>query len=159
VNVTIARALISWLLLFGLYLALAAQLAGAEMLAAAVGAAIATTVMLAVRRVSRHHFQFSARWLGRFVHLPAEVVADCAVVYLAILRRPSLRQGSGRFQSREFNPGNQHPAARLRRALVTTAVALAPNTFPIGVPEGENALLVHQLVPKPNEQDDPDWPL
>lgn len=159
VNPVVARALVSWLLLFGLYLSLAAQLAAAELVAGAVGAAIAVAVLMAVRGASRHHFQFSARWLRHFANLPAEVVVDCAMVDRAILRRPSLRQGTGRFQSRKFKLGNEHPAARLRRALVTTAISLAPNTFVIGVPEGEDALLLHQLVPEPNESRDREWPL
>jgi multisubunit Na+/H+ antiporter MnhE subunit len=153
------RALVYWLLLFGLYLVLAATVTVEELLVSAAGAGIAVTVMMAVRSTSRYHFQLSAGWLRRFGQVPAEVVIDCAVVYRAILRRPRLRQGSGRFQSRSYEPGNEHPSARLRRALVTTAVSLAPNTLVIGVPETGDELLVHQLVPEPEKPHDVQWPL
>lgn len=148
-----------WILLFALYLALAAQLSAAELFAGAPAASLAVVALLSVRAQSRHRFQMSIRWLGNFAGVPAEALKDCLIVYRAIWRRPGMVHGSGRFQTRSFDPGNEHPSSRLRRALVTTAISLPPNTFVIGVTEANDQLLVHQLAPRPSDDKNLEWPL
>lgn len=148
-----------WILLFALYLACAAQFSGAEIFTGMVAAAVAVTALMAVRAQSQHHFQMSLRWLANFARVPVEVLKDCVIVFKAVLCRPAKAHGSGRFELRPFDPGNEHPSSRMRRALVTTAISLAPNTFVIGVTEENDQLLVHQLAPQPNEQRSSDWPL
>jgi multisubunit Na+/H+ antiporter MnhE subunit len=148
----------NWLSFLLLYLVLAGQFSGAELLAGAFSAGIAAFLLTMARSRSRHHFRLPAHSLGKLLRLPAEVLADCARVFLAVLRRPAQRQGSGRFQVREFEPGNQHPTARARRALVTLAISWPPNSFVLGLTPNEK-LLVHQLLPQPAQDADPRWPL
>ncbi|HEY2800289.1 MAG TPA: hypothetical protein VGI85_06825 [Chthoniobacterales bacterium] len=149
-----------WIAFFALYLMCAAQLSSAELCLGAIVAATATAFLLVVRHHSSHHFRMNARWLGRLRAVPLQMLIDGMIVFRAILRRPALARGSGRFQAREFHAGNEHPAARTRRALVTIGISCAPNTFVLGTTETEEQLLVHQLAPKPPEKPgDPEWPL
>jgi hypothetical protein len=153
-------ALITGCAAWAIYLALVGKSSAAELAAGLVVATTVTAALLFVRRESRHHFQIDLRWISRLRALPLQVLRDCAVVYAAILRRPSRARGSGRFGERDFHAGNEHPAARSRRALVICGISLAPNTYvlgSLGLPEGK--LLIHQLVPEKSRGHDPQWPL
>ncbi len=125
------------------------------MLAAAVAAIAAT----AVRQQCGIRYAVKPRWLAHFLTLPWKVLSDCFVVLAAICWRPFFARGSGRSSEWEFNPGNDQAESKARRALVTAAVSLAPNTFVVGIDRENHRLLVHELVPAKGEPQDKDWPL
>lgn len=154
----IVRYLVYWALGFALYLLLAANVSLAELAVGAGVGAVTAAGLLVVRRYSRHHFQLPRHSLGRLSRVPWQMLIDCGIVLLAILRRPFRRRGTGRFQERDFHPGNEHPAARARRALVIFGICCAPNSIPLGVSPNEK-LLVHELVPQPPRERNRDWPL
>ncbi|HEX3818043.1 MAG TPA: hypothetical protein VHW03_07135 [Chthoniobacterales bacterium] len=152
--------LVSWLVAFGLYELLAGELSWPEAVVGAAVAAITVGVLANVRAQSTHHFQFPRGSLGKLRRVPLQMLIDCLIVFGAILRRPFLARGSGRFAEREFNQGNEHPASRARRALVTLGITCAPNTFVIGTISPNGKLLVHELVPEKSKTPrDRDWPL
>jgi hypothetical protein len=151
--------LVCWLAGWTFYLLFAGKRTVAELAVGAACGAFTAAFCLALSLTSRRHFQCPAGWLGRLRSIPGQVVVDCFVVLRAICRRPALARGTGRFQTRAFHPGNTHPAARMRRALVTTAISLAPNTYVVGWGGSDSGLLVHQLVPEPPRSEDPQWPL
>jgi hypothetical protein len=153
-------ALASWIAFVALYLLCVAQLSLPEFLFGSCVAAATTLFLLIVRRQSSHHFAIYARWLNKLRSIPLQMLIDCAIVFRAILRRPARSRGSGRFKLRDFHPGNEHPAARMRRALVTIAISCAPNSFVLGTTPNKEQLLVHQLAPTPpKEPRDREWPL
>ena len=153
------RALWWWLGLLLIYLLLASETGGAELSAGALLALVATVALTAVRRVSGVRFELKSAWLRPVATVPLRVVTDSFVVLAANCRRPFRARGSGRFSEREFNPGNDHPSSRTRRALVTTAVSLTPNSVVVAVDRAGHRLLVHELVPTKDTERDPDWPL
>jgi hypothetical protein len=75
----------------------------------------------------------------------AKVPRDCFVVASAVVH--SLAGGKhleGSFERVPFNPGRKDdPDARLRRALVTLEISLAPNSFVVEIEDHD--VLVHHL--------------
>ncbi|HEY5037098.1 MAG TPA: hypothetical protein VII74_08225 [Chthoniobacterales bacterium] len=152
--------IVVWLVAFGCYGILVGKWAWAEVGVGAIVAAFTAAALFAVRAKSTHHFQFTLDSLGKLRRVPLQMLIDCLIVFGAILRRPFLRRGSGRFAERDFDPGNEHPASRARRALVTLAISTAPNAFVVGTLSPNEKLLVHELVPgKADAPRDRDWPL
>jgi hypothetical protein len=87
------------------------------------------------------------------------MISDSVLVLRANCARPFRKRGSGRFSEREFNPGDDHAIARTRRALVTAAISLAPNSYVVAIDREARRILVHELVPRRAATRDPDWPL
>ncbi len=145
---------VRWVLLFGLYLLLVENLQWPELLA---GAGAAVAAVIAVGALSRHndvHFHFDSRWLTTMLAVPRQIVADCALVLgslPAMLVRP--RTSYGRFQRRRprvLVPPRQLPAWR---ALQTTVISIAPNTYVVDIEKTRNGrILVHQLVERSTTQ-------
>lgn len=153
------RALWWWVGLLLIYLLLAGKTNAAELFAGAVLALLATVALTAVRLVSGVRFELKSAWLRPLATVPLRVVTDSFLVLAANCRRPFRARGSGRFSKREFNPGNNHSASRTRRALVTAAISLTPNSVVVAVDRAGHRLLVHELVPTKDRERDPDWPL
>ncbi len=149
---------ISWAFLFALYCLLVGKLAPSEILTGGFVAGIAAIAAAAVREQSEIHYATKWSWLAHFARLPVKVLCDCFVVLAAVCRRPFLARGSGRSAEFEFNPGNDHPESKARRALVTAGVSLAPNSFVIGIDRENHRLLVHELVPA-RDAPDKNWPI
>lgn len=148
-----------WLVLFGVYLLLAGKTTGAELVVGAALALIATVALTRVRLKSGARFETKLAWLRPLAPVPWRMVSESFLVLGANCARPFRARGSGRFSEREFSPGNNHPPSRTRRALVTAAVSLAPNSIVLKIDREAHRLLVHELVPTKDVPRDPEWPL
>ena len=123
-----------WILLAGLYLALADSRRLEELVAAAVVGALGATAAALVRR-------------ERDVLLrprPAQVLAELRTMLswprdLALLARALVRRPAGRVVETEFT------GDATGRALAIAGRSLAPNTIVIGVDEDRGVLLAHIL--------------
>jgi multisubunit Na+/H+ antiporter MnhE subunit len=142
-----------------MYLLLAGKTSLAELAAGAAVALVATIALATVRAEGRVHYELKKAWAVKLAPVLSQMVSDSFLVLGANCARVFRSRGSGRFGEREFNPGGNHPSARTRRALVTAAVSLAPNSFVLGIDEDAHRLLVHELVPTKDVKRDPDWPL
>lgn len=158
VNRALVAAIWWWIFLAAVYQILAAKNSVAELLIGAGLGVAGAGLMFLVGKNSVHHFHFRASWLGKLARVPGQMLADCLLIFGAILRRLIEARGGGRFQLCAFRSGNEHPAARARRALVFFGMTCAPNAIALGVAPNEQ-LLVHQLVPKQLPPRGPDWPL
>ena len=148
-----------WLGLFAIYLSLAGKMSAAEVVTGAALAVIATVALTTVRAESGVRYELKKSWLRPLAPMPFRMLSESFLVLGANCARFFRARGSGRFSEREFNPGNNHPSSRTRRALVTMASSLPPNSFVIAIAQEAHRLLVHELVPTKDVQRDPDWPL
>ncbi len=148
-----------WLGLFGIYLLLAGKADPAELAVGAALALVATIALATVRAEGRVHYELKKSWLAKLAPVLPRMVSDSFLVLGANYARVFRSRGRGRFGEREFNPGGKNPLAWTRRALVTAAVSLPPNSIVLGIDEDAQRLLVHELVPTRDVKRDPDWPL
>ncbi len=151
-----------WLGFIPLYLLLTGSLNWQEIAAALVVSGLAALAATVTCRAGHLHFQPRFRWLRHFRHLPARVLADCALVAAALARSLLRRQKiEGVFRSIPFDPGGEDSESAARRALVIAAACLAPNSYIVAVDLEGKQLLVHQLVPsaQPPGGGDREWPI
>jgi multisubunit Na+/H+ antiporter MnhE subunit len=124
-----------------------------EVLAGVIAAAIGATVAELVRVQDLKAFRPRLRWILRAWVLPARVLSDCGTVLMALFRR--VFRGvpiEGAFRAVPFDSGEDDPYGAARRALVTVAISVTPNTYVVGIDKQHDCLLVHQLVPAPRDR-------
>jgi multisubunit Na+/H+ antiporter MnhE subunit len=133
--------------LLALWMLLVDSLALDEVLLGVLAAAAAATAADVVRAQDLVRFRMRPRWLAGVWTLPWQVVVDSGVLAVALWRQLS-RPGSvrGTFRVLPFPREGDDAAAAARRALVTSVVSLAPNTYVVGIEGDEGVMLVHQLV-------------
>jgi multisubunit Na+/H+ antiporter MnhE subunit len=151
-----------WCVLFAFYLLLVASLAWQELFAGAIAAAIAAVAAVVTRRIGKLRFFTEPRWLLRLAALAWKVVVDSGIVFTALWRR-LVRRGTaeGTFRTVPFDTRGRDARSAARRALVTAALSLTPNTVVVAIDRRHGKLLVHQLVPTPEPPGggDQEWPL
>jgi len=142
-------------LLLGCYLLFAGQLSTDEVIAGVCCAAAAAAVSFTVPFIAERHFSFTgvpwAKLIGRTL---ASLASDVPKVGMRLLR-PVSSAGLQRWPL--ASPGDD-PRTTARRALVTLAASLAPNSYVAAVLGGRGELLVHSLAPA-EPPHDPEWPL
>ena len=138
-----------WLVLMGAWLLLTSTTDPVEMIAGAVAAAIAATVAELVRIQDLQAMRVRPRWLPRAARLPRLIITDTWMVMAALVQRILFRRSvRGKFLALPFDPGDDDdPYAAGRRALITAAISVTPNTYVVGIDADRNLILVHQLVP------------
>jgi multisubunit Na+/H+ antiporter MnhE subunit len=125
-----------------------------EMAAGAIAAAIAATVAELVRIQDLQAIRVRPRWLLRARVLPRFALADTSTLFAALWRHLLFRRPvKGAFLALPFDPGDEDdPYAAGRRALITAAITITPNTYVVGIDAGRKLILVHQLVPAPRSR-------
>jgi len=126
--------------LFGLWLLLVGTNAGLEEIGGACAAAAAGCLHWAVTRARTRRIDPSLAWAGRLLGIPWAVVREFGVLVLALVRRPR-----GRFRAVPYPARGATPAAAGRRALLTFAGSLSPNTYVVDVDAELGTALVHDL--------------
>jgi multisubunit Na+/H+ antiporter MnhE subunit len=143
----IVRWLAAWILLLVLWMLMASTLDPMELLAGALGAAIAATAVEVVRRQRIAPLRPRPSWLLRGWSLPIRVFAEFGVVLAALWRKVVLRRPvHGVFRAVPFEVGGRDSRSIARRAAVTMAASLAPNRYIIDFDSREGRVLVHELV-------------
>ena len=139
--------LVSWPLLFGVWLLLLGARTVAEMAVGAVAAALAAAGVGAVRAGSRERFHLDAAWLALLPQLPYRVLVDCGLVFWELGRRVVLQRPlNGRLRAVRFEDGAGHdPRAGARSAVAVWIASFAPNTFALGVDAARNVIVLHEL--------------
>lgn len=139
--------LVSWPLLFGVWLLLLGARTVAEMAVGAVAAAVAAAGVGAVRAGSRERFHLDAAWLALLLQLPYRLLVDCGLVFWELGRRVVLgRPLNGRLRAVRFEDGAGHdPRASARSAVAVWIASFAPNTFALGVDDARNVIVLHEL--------------
>ena len=141
---------IAWFLpLVLLWLAFVDTLAGGEVAAGLVAAALAATAAEVVRSQDLVRFRLDPRWLGGLHRLPWQVLRDTWLLAVALWRQLGGHPARGTFRVFAFPSEADDARSAARRALVTAVVSVAPNTVVVGIEGADGELLVHQLVPAP----------
>lgn len=141
-----------WILLTGLWIPLAFEVAVPELVAGAVAAAAGATLATAVRSQRLISFRPQLRWVLRLWRLPMQVVLDTGLLVAVLWRRLVMRQPvSSSFRAIPFRAVGENPEANARRAMAMTLGSIAPNTYVIDIDLDYQLILVHQLVPKPGD--------
>jgi multisubunit Na+/H+ antiporter MnhE subunit len=141
-----------WALLFLFWLVITGSYVLPELLAGLAAALLCTLLVELSGISSLLRFKISRTWLHPVFQLPGQVIRDCWLlgVYLVkSIRRPSA--AGGRFRAVSFQNGGNNPYGVTRRAFVTAVTSLSPNSYVIGIDEDENLLLLHEIVPTPEE--------
>jgi multisubunit Na+/H+ antiporter MnhE subunit len=152
-NRRVGRYVVHWILWWVVLMALWLLLTGAfdpQETGVGVGAAaLAATAALVVEVNGVVHLRLRAtiRWLPKAAWLPARVVTDNWTVLSAlVLRIAGRRDIRGAFRALPFDPGTDDADSATRRALLTWAICLAPNTYVVGIDRDAGLILCHQLL-------------
>lgn len=153
------RILLLWPVLLGAYLLLAGAASSTELIAGIPTALAASLFAVLLHHLANRQLTLRAPWLRLLARVARSLVSDSvrvgAVLLHSLWRRPPGAVGS---QIRQpFRNGDDTPLSAGRRGLVTLGLSLAPNGFVIAMPGGEDAILLHRLVPAP-PSDDQIWP-
>ena len=156
---------VSWLAWWGaltaLWLVLVADLSLAEVGAGMAAAALAATAAEVARSRGLARFAPKPQWGLLAWRLPGRVLLDCWFLIAALGRMLGRREPiHGVFRSVPFPTGGGDARSAARRALVTIAISLPPNTYVIGTDREADMILVHQLVRRRHtpRRTDPWWP-
>ena len=133
-----------WVVLFGLWTALVGTKAWLELVAGACAAVVGVIAAEVVRAQRLLGFRFHVRWLRDTGRPLARVLPDFVVLMLALVRR---RRSRGAFRAVQFEPGGETPLGAGRRAFVTVAGSLAPNSLVVDIDRERNLVLVHEFDP------------
>ena len=150
------------LIFFGIYILFAGQVSVTEIEAGAPAAVAAAGFTVLLHRVAEPEraFRLKAPWLRVLGKPLAALFPDAVRVGRALLqalwRRPS--SAVGLVVRQPFQEGGGDPASAARRGLVTLGSSLAPNGYVLGIPDEEEALLLHRLAAVPPDPDQR-WPL
>jgi multisubunit Na+/H+ antiporter MnhE subunit len=143
----VATWLVWWALLMALWVAVDDSLAPDELVAGAAAAALAALAAELVGWQAALRFRVRAAWLARAVVLPGQVARDTALVFAALARAVITGNAPpGAFRELPVRYGDDTPLGETRRLLLTGAHSLAPNEFVLGLDQGRDVMVVHQLV-------------
>jgi multisubunit Na+/H+ antiporter MnhE subunit len=139
--------------LFGLWLLFVDTLALEEVLLGAIAAAVAATAADVVRAQDLVRFKMRPRWLLGLGVLPRRTVTESWLLATALWRQ-LVRPGSvrGLFRVLPFPVEADDATSAARRALVTGVLSVTPNTYVVGIEQGEGTMLVHQLVRRAGDE-------
>ena len=134
-----------WLLLTG---TLDPQETAVGLLASAIAATAA--VALAAQEIIR--LRIRPGWLLRVHRVVGRVLVDNWSALSLLARYLAGRSGvRGAFRALPFEPGGDDSLPATRRALITLAVSVSPNTYVVGIDTEAKVILCHQLIPSPKE--------
>jgi multisubunit Na+/H+ antiporter MnhE subunit len=143
--------LASWIALLALWLLLV-TVSLSELVAGMIAAAIAATAGEVVRAQGLVRFDPDPRWFLRLWKLPRNIVRDCWLVSVVLVRHLTGHPVNSGFRAIPYRSGGDDARSSARRALVVPALSVSPNTYVIGIDEGSDLMLVHQLVASPKEE-------
>jgi hypothetical protein len=145
-----------WLVLLGWWVLLVGTNAGIELVAGACAAALGAALAAGLRRRRLLAFRFEAPWLTKTLRVPWHVAREFTVVAWALaLHLARVRPVRSTYRAFAFPAGRVDPVSRGRRALVTAADAVSPNTIPVDMDCERDLLLRHELDPRRTTNDPP----
>lgn len=150
--------LAAFVVLGGFYLLCAGVTTADEDIAAASLAGLGACYATVIRANADRRLALGAPW-HRVLGTPAlQLAPDAWRVALVLARSLIGRADRGRMTRQPFRHGGDDPEDAGRRALVTLAISVAPNSYAADLPDGVGALLLHRLAEAPSSPDR-EWPL
>src|ERR687886_2343256 len=144
---------VSLSILTGLYLLLVVDSIDApELITGLVAAAVGATAATAVRSQRLVSFRPRLRWALGLWRLPPQAVLDTGVLIAILWRRLVMRRSvGGSFRAVPFRAVGEDAEAAARRAIAKGVGSFAPNTYILDIDREHELILVHQLVPEPEQ--------
>jgi hypothetical protein len=141
-----------WVPLMSFWMILDGSAAPDEVLAGAAAAAIAALFAQWVCARAGVRIRISAGSLLAAARLPWAVLRDTGVIMAALWRRVT-RGEEPASRLRALSLCHDEPGAgdAARRVLAVAGRSVAPNVLAVGLQDGQDVLLVHELVPAPQE--------
>jgi hypothetical protein len=129
------------------FLPLAGSMTWAEAAAGAVAAVLAAAAVLWGPPNGRK-FAPKIAWLVKLKPIPGRAIRDCRTLAVALWRRVIRQEPlEGRLREVPFQSGREDARSAARRAVVMTALSVAPNNYVVDLDTRRDVLLVHRLVP------------
>ncbi|HEY2957128.1 MAG TPA: hypothetical protein VGM21_02805 [Actinomycetota bacterium] len=141
---------IAWYVpLVGLWLAFVSTLDRNEVLLGLLAAALGATAQELVNAQDLVRFRLEPRWLCGLWRLGGLALSDTwrltVVLWRQLLRGQAVH---GSFRTLPYQaPPEDEARANARKALLTAAVSVTPNTYVVGIEGDDGLILVHQLLP------------
>jgi multisubunit Na+/H+ antiporter MnhE subunit len=128
-----------------------------ELLAGTAAAAIGATVAELAGYQAGSRLRLRVEWLGPALRLPAALARDTGVVFAALGRQLLRGQAppSG-FREVPVRVGGDSDLDVSRRVLLVGGRSVAPNTLVLGIDAERGAMLVHELVMRPEPGEGPE---
>ena len=146
----VVRFAVWWAASFVLWLAFTSTLDTQEVVAGVIASSLSAFAVSIVQSKEEFGFRPRLRWLSRARILPGQVISDCWVLTVVLWRSVvRSKQPRGSFKTFRFQHVADDPESAARRALVTAAISLTPNTYVIAFDRAKQELIVHQLVSRP----------
>ena len=136
-----------WAVLMAAWLLFVDTFAVAEVLAGVVASALAASFAEAVRERGYVRFSPRARWLAHAPRVAWQILVDCWILEVALVRRLQGRRPRGVLYRVPIRYGGDDSRSAARRALLNFAVSITPNSYVLDLEPGTGVALVHQLVP------------
>jgi hypothetical protein len=138
----VASLTVWWGLLLAFWIALTDNTRPLELLAGAVSALVAATVLQLVVAIGGVRLAVRPRWLVRSLAAPWWAVRDSVILLWAV---PARRRG--RLRAVPFAAGGSAPLDRGRRAVAFGVGSAGPNQYVIAESGEDDVLVIHELVP------------
>lgn len=148
-----------WIFFLGIYLLLVGKMNSAEIAAGLVAAALAAAALTVLATHGGGGFEFRAAWLVPLVGALGNAIRGSRVMLMANCSRLFRTRGEGRFDSIDFDSGNDSPSSKGRRALVIAAMSLAPDSFVLQIDRSGHRLVLHHYGRPASKSKSKTWPL
>jgi multisubunit Na+/H+ antiporter MnhE subunit len=137
-----------WAFLLGVWVLLVGTKDELELIAGACAAAIGAAAVDAVCSRGLLRFRFAPAWLATAWRPLARVLPEFIVAMRALVRALTGRgRVRGRFRAVQVETGGDTPLGAGRRAFLTVAGSIAPNTLVVDVDRERDLVLLHELEP------------
>jgi hypothetical protein len=138
-----------WLALAAWWVLLVGTNSWLELVAAACAATLGTALAFGIHRRRLLRFSFELRRLARNLIAPWKVVRELGVVMWALaLHLARVRPVRSAYRAFFFPAGRSDAVSAGRRAVVTLADGLSPNTLPLDMDCDREVVLRHELDPR-----------
>ena len=138
--------LVSWAVLWGVYLLLVGNTSSSELAVGAGLAAGVTALFLWAKSLIAFPVQLRWRFLTPAVRLPGATLWETALIFVALFRRLAGRDVHGTLLRIPFWRTGKDPESATWRTIAVFGVCVSPNSYVVRVDLDEKVIIVRQLV-------------
>lgn len=149
--------LVTWCLVFAIYLLFAGTVSLHELVTALVLASLGAAWARLIRHCSPRQFSVSREMVPPVLRATGGLVSATAHTGKLLLKIVAAGGSPGRSHITDFHYGRRNdPAQRSRRAAAVLIASMSPDRFVVDVDRKSRTVLIHNLVRRDHEPD-PQW--